>query len=116
MAHSHNSGLALIFFFFSILIMKEANRYMKILLVVFREKHFIWSNLIFLGHSLLFDWVWSKMSQATVTTGSLRSQHMISFMITTRFLNSQDMVRILKLSGHDFSGKHLCNGYCMDIM
>ena len=88
--------------------MKKANGYMKILLVVFREKHFIWGSLIFLGHSLLFDWVWSKLSQATVTMGS--------FMITTGFSNSQDMVRILKRSGHDFSGKHLCNGYCMDIM
>ena len=38
------------------------------------------------------------MSQDTVTTGSL---------------NSQDMVRILKQSRHDFSGKHLCDGYCM---
>ena len=24
--------------------------------------------------------------------------------------------RILKRSRHDFSGKHLCDGYCMDIM
>ena len=41
---------------------------------------------------------------------------MISFMITTRSLNSQDMIRILKQWRHNFSGKHLCGRYCMDIM
>ena len=51
-----------------------------------------------------------------ITTGSLNSQDMISFMITTGSLNSQDMIRILKQSRHDFSSKHLCDGYCMDIM
>ena len=40
---------------------------------------------------------------------------MISFTITTGSLSSQDMIRILKQSGHDFSGKQLCDGYCMDI-
>ena len=47
------------------------------------------------------------------TIGSLKSQDMISFIVTSGSLNSQDMIRILK---HDFSGKHLCDGYCMDIM
>ena len=28
----------------------------------------------------------------------------------------KDMIRILKQSRHDFSGKRLCDGYCMDIM
>ena len=41
---------------------------------------------------------------------------MITFMITAGSLNSQDMIRILKQWRHDFSGKHLCDGYCMDIM
>ena len=41
---------------------------------------------------------------------------MITFMITTGSLNSQDMISILKQSRQDFSGKYLCNGYCMDIM
>ena len=41
---------------------------------------------------------------------------MTSFMITTVFLNSQDMIRILKQWRHGFPGKHLCDGYCMDIM
>ena len=27
-----------------------------------------------------------------------------------------DMIRIFKQSRHDFSGQHLCDGYCMDIM
>ena len=76
----------------------------------------MWGNLIFLGYILLFDWAWSKLSQATVTIQSLNSQDMISFMITTWSLNNQDMIMILKQLEHDFSGKHLCNGYCMDIM
>ena len=37
-------------------------------------------------------------------------------MITNGSLNSQDMIRILRQSGHDFSGKHLCDGYFVDIM
>ena len=41
---------------------------------------------------------------------------MISFMITTGSLNSQDVIRILKQWKHDFPGKHLCDGYCMDNM
>ena len=45
----------------------------------------------------MFDWVWSKLSQATVTIGSLKSQ---------------DMIKILKQSGHDFSGKRLYGEYC----
>ena len=44
--------------------------------------HFIWGNLIILGHFLLFDWSWSKFSQATLPIGSLNSWDMISFMIT----------------------------------
>ena len=49
------------------------------------------------------------------TIGSLNGQGMISFMITTRSLNSQGMIKIFKQSGHDFSGKRLCDGYFMDI-
>ena len=71
--------------------------------------------MIFFGNFLLFDWAWVKLSQATVTFGSLNSQDMISFMITTRSLNIQDMIRFLKWSRHDFSGKHLCDRYCTDI-
>ena len=41
----------------------------------------------------MFDWVWSKWSQATVTIRSLKSQ---------------DMIKILKQSGRDSSGKRLC--------
>ena len=41
---------------------------------------------------------------------------MVSFMITTGPVNSQDMIRILKQWRHNFSGKHLYGGYCMDIM
>ena len=40
---------------------------------------------------------------------------MIYFMIATGPFNSQDMIRILKQSRHDFSDKHLCDGYFMDI-
>ena len=41
---------------------------------------------------------------------------MISFMLTTGSLNSEDMIRILKQWRHDFLGKYLCDGYCMDII
>ena len=129
--------------------MKGADRYMKILLVVFREKIHLGQLDLFLtwplGRFLQFDWAWSKLSDVAatigslnsqdmisfmittgslnsqnmisfmITTGSLNSQGMISFMITTGSLNSQDMIRIPKQSRHDFSGKHLCDGYCMNI-
>ena len=115
MTHPHNSGSALRIYK-KFCRAKGANRYMKILLVVFQEKNVIWGSLIFLGHFLLFDWAWSKLSQATAAIESLNSQNMISFMITTGSLSSQCMVRILKQSRHDFSSKHLCDGYCMDIV
>ena len=51
-----------------------------------------------------------------MTIGSFNSQDMITFMIATGSLNSDDMIRILEQSRHDFSGKHLCDGDCMDIM
>ena len=89
---------------------------MKVLLVVFLRENLILGNLIFLGHCFMFHWVGSKLSQATVIIGFLNSQDMISFMITTRSLNSQDVIKILKQSGHNFSGKCLCDGYCMEIL
>ena len=66
----------------------------NMLLVVLFEKNLIWRNLIILGHFLLFDWMCSKLIQATVTNGSLNSHDMISFMVTTGFWNSQDIIRI----------------------
>ena len=60
--------------------MKPANRYMKTLLVVFREKNLICGNLIFPGDFLLFDWVWSKLSQTTVPIAYLKSQDMIKIL------------------------------------
>ena len=39
----------------------------------FLRENLIWDNLIISGHFLMFDWVWSKLSQATVTIGSLKS-------------------------------------------
>ena len=54
----------------------------------FSKKKFIWGNLIFLGHFLLFDWPWSKLSHATTTIGSLNNQDMIPFMIATGSLSS----------------------------
>ena len=66
----------------------------------FSREKIICGNSKFLGHFLLLDWAWSELSQGTVTIGSL---------------NSQDMIRFLKQSRHDLSGKHLFGGYCMDI-
>ena len=116
MAHPHNSGSALRAFF-TFCRMKAANMYMKILLVVFWEQNSfgtIWSFQP-LGHFLLFDWAWSNWARSLLT-GSLNSQDMISFMITNGSLNSQGMIRTLKQWRRDFLGKHLCRGYCMDIM
>ena len=45
----------------------------------------------------MFDRVWSKLSQATVTIA---------------YLKSQDTIKILKQSGNDFPGKLLFDGYC----
>ena len=45
-----------------------------------------------------------KLNQATVTWILKQSGH-IPFMITTGSLNCQDMIRILKQSRRDFSGK-----------
>ena len=45
----------------------------------------------------MFDRVWSKLSQATVTIA---------------YLKLQDLIKIIKQSGHDFSGKRLGSGYC----
>ena len=63
----------------------------------FLRKNLVWGNLIFSGHFLMFDWMQSKLSKATVTIGSLKCQ---------------DMIKILKQSGRDFSGKRLCGRYC----
>ena len=83
-------------------------------LVFFQGKSFIWDNLIFLGHFLLFYWDgWNSVRPLFYW---ILSQDMIPFMITTGSLNSQDMIRILKQSRHDFSGNHLGVEYCMDIM
>ena len=106
MAHPRNSGLTLRIFF-KFCRMKRASRYMKVLLVAFFRKKFIWGNLIFLAFRLFFT-VWLCMVKL--------SQDMISFMITAGSLNSQDMIRIHKQWRHNFLGKYLCGGYCMHIM
>ena len=116
MAYPHNSRSALRIFL-KFCRMEGADRYMKILLVVFREKKLfgvIWSFWPW-GHFLLFDWACSNWVRALLI-GSLNSQNMMSFMITTGSLNSLDMIRIHKQWRHDFSDKHLCDRYFMDIM
>ena len=81
---------------------------MKILLVVF------WGNLIFLAFRPFFT-VWLgmvKLSQATVnwTLKQLRHDFFHDYYWILR------LIRILNQWRHDFSGKHLCDGYCMDVM
>ena len=89
-------ALNLLSVFLLILHNKRDQRFMKTLLLVF-EKSLIWVNLIFSGHFLMFDWVWSKQNQVTITIGSLKSQ---------------DMIKILKQSGHYF----LVNVYLVDTV
>ena len=79
--------------FLLILLKKRNQEVHEIFFSCFLRKNFFWSNLIFSSHFLMFDWVWSKWSQATVTIGSLKSQ---------------DMIKILKQSGRGSSGKRLC--------
>ena len=42
------------------------------------RENIIWDSLIYLGHFWYFNWVWPKLSHATVTVISLNSQDMIS--------------------------------------
>ena len=65
----------------------------EIFLVVFLRKTLFCGNLIFSSHFLMFHWVRLKLSQATVTIVSFKHQ---------------DMIKILKESGHALSGKRLC--------
>ena len=44
----------------------------------FLRKNLIWGNLILSSYFLMFDWVWLKLSQVTVSFGSLQSQDMTS--------------------------------------
>ena len=113
MAHPGNSvsALRILLRFCRI---KRANRYINILLFFEKKFHFGQFDLFnleaifccLIGH----DWNWAR------SIGSLNSQDIITFMITAGSLNSQDIIRILKQSRQDFSGKHLCDGYCMDIV
>ena len=90
MAHPCNSGLALRTFS-EFCRMKGANRCMKILLAVFLEK-------IQLGQFDLFR------PFCIVGLGMIEIEP------------SHCYYWILNQSGHDFSVKHLCDEYCMDIM
>ena len=95
MAHSHNSGSALRFF-------KKFCRMKN------------WGNLIFLAFRPYFT-VWLvmvKLSQATVNWILKQSGH--DFFHNYYWILR--LIRILKQWRHDFSIKHLCDGYCMDIM
>ena len=79
----------------------------------FSRAKFICGNLNFSAFRPLFT-VWFFKRGHLI--GSLKSQDMIFFIITTGSLNNHDMTRILKQWRHDFSGKHLRDRYCMDII
>ena len=55
--------------FLLILLKKRNQEVHEIFFSCFLRKNFFWGNLIFSSHFLMFDWVWSKLSQATVTIG-----------------------------------------------
>ena len=86
-------------------------------LVPFREQNSFGAIWFFqpLGHFLLFDLARSNWARPLLIR-SLNSQNMIFFMITTGPLYNHNMTRILKQWRHDFSGKHLRDRYCMDII
>ena len=83
--------------FLLILLNKRDQEVDKNFISCFLRKNLFWANLIFSGHFLMFHWMQSKLSKATVTIESLKSQ---------------DMIKILKQSVGDFSGKRLCGRYC----
>ena len=66
---SYNFGSALKIF--SILHNKRGQEVHENFIKCFLRKKFILGNLLVLGHFLLFVRVWSTLSQATVTIGSL---------------------------------------------
>ena len=70
-------------------------------------------KLIFLAvwPFLLFDWAWSNWARPLLIGSLNRTWHVLFKDRTCHVL-----FRILKQWRHDFSGKHLCVGYCMDIM
>ena len=90
-----NFGYA-VFLHFFIFIILHNNRDQEVhenFISCFLRKNLSWVNLIFLGH-LLNTWLGvEKLSQATVTIGSLKSQGMISFIIATGSLNRQDTIK-----------------------
>ena len=135
-AHPHNSGSALRIFKKSCR-MKGANRYMKILLVVFLEKshlgqfdifslsaifyclirhgqigpgHCNW-NLKQSGYDFFHDYYWILKQSGHYF---FHDYYWILKQSGHDFFH--DYYWILKQSRHDFSNKHLCDGYCMDIM
>ena len=84
----------------------------------FLRKNLIWSILIILGFfrsTVRLDLVKIEADHCYCVR-YLNGQGMNYFMITTGSLNSQDMMKILKQSRHDFSARHLCDGHSMDIM
>ena len=114
MAHPDNSGSAL-WILLKFCRMKGDNRYM---IFFFLRKNFIWGNFIFFA-SRPFITVWFGM----VDIGPGHCYYWILqqsghdyFYYYYWSLNSQYMIKILKQSRHNFSGKHSCDGYCMDIM
>ena len=91
--------------------MKLGDSYMKVLLVIFREKfHLGLFDLFRPFFTVCLDMVEIESGHSYYW---IFIQNMISFMITTGSLNS--MIRIHKQSRHDLSGKYLFDGYCMDI-
>ena len=88
-------------FFLLILLKKRDQEVHENVFSCFLRKNLFWGNLIFSSHFLMPHYVWSKLSQATVTIGSLKSQQMI---------------KIFKQSGHDFSGKRFCGRQCTQVL
>ena len=114
--HLPNSGsvIRLFFKFCTIRGAMVGATYIKILL--FFDKKIYLEQFDLFRIDWLIDWALSKLSKGTVTIRSFNSQDKIFFIITNGSLNSQNMIRTPKQSGHNFSTKYLCDEYCMDIM
>ena len=90
----------------------------------FLRKCLIWSNLIFLFYFnliifLIFDWA-SKAHYSLVLLRCFqwvqRSSTRLLWVKQSGYDFFHDCYWILKQSGHDFSGKRLCDGYCTKIL
>ena len=81
----------------------------------FSRKKSIWGNLIFLAIRPFFTALLGMVKSSHATVNWILKQPGHDFFHDYYWIIKQ-LIRILKQQRHDFSGKHLYGGYCMNIM